>query len=51
MSKFCCDGECNQGRDCPNRKPQEIKWLIYNNIGYISTFISFLIFGFILFEL
>lgn len=22
--KVCCDGDCNQGRDCPNRKEREM---------------------------
>lgn len=51
MSKFCCDGECNQGRDCPKRDSYDLNFLIYDNIGYISAFITFLTFGFVVFEL
>jgi hypothetical protein len=25
--RFCCDGDCNQGRDCPARVRRESPWV------------------------
>jgi len=33
----CCNGDCNQGRDCPNNKPIEL-WKIWHNFLYSTNF-------------
>jgi hypothetical protein len=36
-SKNCCNGDCNQGRNCPARAPlslKDVKQWIWNNLYY-----------------
>lgn len=44
--KKCCDGNCNQGRDCPERKEADftkINEFVSSNYGYATAAIYVLI--------
>lgn len=39
----CCDGNCDQGRNCPNRKPMDFhkaSIAVYNVIGYVAAAVA-----------
>jgi hypothetical protein len=36
-NQSCCNNDCNQGRDCPNRKSVEL-WKIWHNFLYSTNF-------------
>jgi hypothetical protein len=40
MERFCCDGDCNQGRDCPARKEFDMNRLNLISICFITAIIT-----------
>ena len=43
----CCNNDCNQGRDCPNRKEMNIPYIDWNTIGY-AIIIGFIAASFVI---
>ena len=52
--KHCCNNDCNQDRDCPERTPasfEKFGWWVFDHAGIIQLVIWAFIMGFIFNEL
>jgi len=43
----CCNNDCNQGRDCPNRTEMNISYIDWNAIAYTIIIIALIAIPFI----